>query len=308
MAPKIRVAQELSVPRITVNAMPSTPHEVVIDMFTERPDLVAPLLSALGCELPDYETVEPRSERAAVVAPTEYYADAVLALRRGGETVLAVVLEVQLRRDPDKPWSWPVYTASLRARMKCPVLLLVICPDSRTAKWAAQPLDFGYGNPPTTLTPLVLDPSAVPVVTDPDVATELPELAVLSAVAHPQHPENTQIWRAVAAGLRTLGADPALRYHDFILTMLPRAVRPAWEAFMSTGLRDYNFTSDFARKYIAEGEALGESKSILTVLDARGIDVPDRVRDAITSCDDLDQLQKWLRRALEINQADELLD
>jgi len=299
--------------------MPSTLHEVVIDMFTERPDLVAPLLSALGCELPDYETVEPRSERAAVVAPTEYYADAVLAFQRGGETALAVVLEIQLRRDPGKLWSWPVYTASLRARMKCPVLLLVVCPYPETAKWAAQPLEFGYGHPPTILTPLVLDPSSVPVVTDPELATELPELAVLSAAAHPQHPDHTQIWSALAAGLRTLGSDPALRYHDFVLTMLPRAIRPVWEAFMSTGLRDYNFTSDFARRYIAEGreegleegrvegEALGDAKSILTVLDARGIDVSDQVRHTVTSCKDLDQLHKWLRRALEINQADELL-
>ncbi|WP_280398833.1 hypothetical protein [Nocardia carnea] len=223
-----------------------------------------------------------------------------------------MVVEIQLRRDPDKLWSWPVYTASLRARMRCPVLLLTVCPDPRTAKWAAQPLEFGYGNPSTTLAPLVLDPSAVPVVTDPEVATELPELAVLSAVAHPQHPDHAQIWRALAVGLRTLGDDPALRYHDFILTMLPRAVRPAWEAIMSTGLRDYNFTSDFARRYVAEGRAegraQGEAESILTVLDARGIDVTDRVRKTVTSCEDLDQLQKWLRRALEINHAEELLD
>lgn len=301
----------MSVPVTTLRLMPSTPHEVVIDMFTERPGLVAPLLSALGCELPDYDTVKTRSERAAVVAPTEYYADAVVAFEHGSATVLAVVVEIQLRRDPDKLWSWPVYTASLRARMKCPVLLLIVCPDNGTAKWAGQPLTFGYGSPSTTLRPLVLSPSSVPVITDPDVATELPELAVLSAVAHPQHPDHTQIWRALAAGFRTLGEDPALRYHDFILTMLPRAVRPAWEAFMSTGLRDYNFTSDFARKYIAEGEAKGEAKgeanSILTVLDARGIAVSDQVRDAITSCDDLDQLQKWLRRALEVVAAEELL-
>ncbi|NKY55566.1 hypothetical protein [Nocardia flavorosea] len=287
--------------------MPSTPHEVVIDMFTERPRLVASLLSGLGYELPDYETVEPHSERAAVVAPTEYYADAVLAFRRGGAVVLAVVVEIQLRPDSDKPWSWPVYTTSLRARLKCPVLLMVVCPNRRTAKWAAKPLVIGFGNPPTTVTPLVLDPSAVPVVTDPELATELPELAVLSAVAHPHHRDHAQIWVALATGLRTLGADPALRYHDFVLTMLPRAVRPDWEAFMSTGLRNYNFTSDFARKYIAEGEAKGEANSILTVLDARGITVSDQVRETITSCDDLDQLQKWLRRSLEVVEAEELL-
>lgn len=81
---------------------------------------------------------------------------------------------------------------------------------------------------------------------------------------------------------------------------------------MSTGLHDYNFTSDFARKYLAEGEAKGEAKgearSILTVLDARGIEVPDEVRDTVMSCEDLDQLQKWLRRSLEVNQAHELVD
>lgn len=81
---------------------------------------------------------------------------------------------------------------------------------------------------------------------------------------------------------------------------------------MSTGLSDDNFTSDFARRYVAEGraqgEALGEAKSILTVLDARGIDVPDKIRDTVLSCEDLGRLQKWLRRALDINQADELLD
>ncbi|WP_228812631.1 hypothetical protein [Nocardia flavorosea] len=95
----------------------------------------------------------------------------------------------------------------------------------------------------------------------------------------------------------------------------PTTVHPA-PSQNGSEMRDYNFTSDFARKYLAEGraqfrakgEAEGRAISILTVLDARGIEVPDQVRATITSCDDLDQLQKWLRRALEINRADELLD
>ncbi len=60
-------------------------------------------------------------------------------------------------------------------------------------------------------------------------------------------------------------------------------------------------------KYFAEGEAKGEAKSILTVLDARGIAVSDQVRETILSCRDLDQLEKWLRRALEVSRAEELL-
>ncbi|MEV5647743.1 hypothetical protein AB0L57_05755 [Nocardia sp. NPDC052254] len=295
--------------------MPSAPHEVVIDMFSEQPALVAALLTALGCSLPEYESVESQSEKATVLAPTEYYADAVLAFHQDDTPVLGVVVEVQLRRDPDKVWSWPVYIASLRARMKCPVLLLIICPDRRTARWAAQPLELGFGNPPTALCPLVLDPDAVPVVVDPEQAVELPELAVLSAVAHPTHPQHENIWKALVAALGAIGSDPAMRYYDLVLTMLPAAVRPEWEAFMSADLRNYEFRSDFARRYIAEGrqqgraegEARGEAKFVLRVLETRGVPVSDRVREAIVECTDHEQLDKWLRLALEVSRAEDLL-
>ncbi|MEU6561739.1 hypothetical protein [Nocardia nova] len=85
---------------------------------------------------------------------------------------------------------------------------------------------------------------------------------------------------------------------------------------MSSGLRDYEFRSDFARHYIAEGkaegkaegEALGEANSVLTVLEARGVAVSDRVREVVMGCTDHKQLGKWLRRALEVNRAEDLLD
>lgn len=80
---------------------------------------------------------------------------------------------------------------------------------------------------------------------------------------------------------------------------------------MAAGLQGYEYRSEFARKYFAEGEARGEArgeaKSVLTVLDARGVAVPTEIRDRILSCDDLDQLQKWLRLALEVNRATDLL-
>ncbi|WP_280217740.1 hypothetical protein [Nocardia neocaledoniensis] len=80
---------------------------------------------------------------------------------------------------------------------------------------------------------------------------------------------------------------------------------------MAAGLQGCEYRSEFARKYFAEGEARGEArgeaKSVLTVLDARGVAVPTEIRDRILSCDDLDQLQKWLRMALEVNRATDLL-
>src|SRR5258708_24110841 len=40
--------------------------------------------------------------------------------------VLGIVLEMQFSTDEDKRYAWPVYAANLRARIRCPVCLLVI--------------------------------------------------------------------------------------------------------------------------------------------------------------------------------------
>lgn len=124
----------MPVPSATFWHMPSAPHEVVIDLFQQQPALVAPLLTELGCPLTEYESITTVPGDATVLAPTAYHADAVVAFHRGGERILAVVVEVQLRPDPDKRWSWPVYVTSLRARLHRPTLLLVVCPDARTAR------------------------------------------------------------------------------------------------------------------------------------------------------------------------------
>ncbi len=102
--------------------------------------------------------------------------------------MLTVVVEVQLSRDPDKRRSWPVYVATLRARLRCPTELLVVCPDRAVAGYCAAPITLGLGRP--ALIPMVLGPELVPVVTD----GELPvELVVLSAIAHGGDPERRGI-------------------------------------------------------------------------------------------------------------------
>jgi hypothetical protein len=49
----------------------------------------------------------------------------------------AAVVEVQLRPDPRKRFSWPLYQAVLRARLKCPVEIVVLTLDEATALWCA---------------------------------------------------------------------------------------------------------------------------------------------------------------------------
>jgi len=57
----------------------------------------------------------------------------------------------------------------------------------------------------------------------------------------------------------------------------------------------------------ARGEAMGRSKAILQVLDARGIAVSPSQREEILRCDDLDRLDGWTRRAALASSAAEVL-
>ncbi|HLL68131.1 MAG TPA: hypothetical protein VK453_20800 [Micromonosporaceae bacterium] len=72
------------------------------------------------------------------------------------------------------------------------------------------------------------------------------------------------------------------------------------------------YQSEFARRYYdrgqAEGQATGEAKAVLAVLEARGVEVPDAARERIASCIDLDQLDAWVRRAATANDINDLFD
>jgi hypothetical protein len=292
-----------------VTHMPSHLHEALIELFRHRPQLAAELLvDPLGVSVPAHQQVRVHSGELTDLSPTEYRADAVVTLTDADTPVLAVVVEAQLGRDPDKRRSWPVYLATLHARLRCPAVLLVVCTDAGTATWCATPIPVGH--PGFVLRPLVLGPEQLPVVTDVTDAGRSPELAVLSAIAHGMHPARDKVLHALLGALDTMDLEPAALYADVVLAALPAAARHYLEALMTTGT--YEYQSDFARRYFrqgkAEGEAEGEAKALLAFLSARGIEVPDDARARITECTDLDQLDTWIRRAATAGSVDELFD
>ncbi|MEV6253638.1 MULTISPECIES: hypothetical protein [unclassified Nocardia] len=67
----------------------------------------------------------------------------------------------------------------------------------------------------------------------------------------------------------------------------------------------YEYQSDFARKYVAQGRDEGRTegrteeavRALLLVLEARGIVVGQKTRAEITGCTDLDRLESWTRKA-----------
>lgn len=291
--------------------MPSHLHEALIELFRQRPSLAVELLAdPLGIPVPVHEEVRLDSTELTDVNPTEYRADAVVTLSGAGRPVLAVIVEAQLGTDRGKRRSWPVYVATLHARLRCPVVLLVVCPDPAIARWSGKPIALGH--PGFVLTPLVVGPDRVPVVTDPDRASETPELAVLSAMAHGTHPDRDQILHALLSGLATVDHDHANLYTDVVLAALPQAARRHLEDLMAIGT--YEYQSDFARRYYgqgrAEGEASGraegEATALLAFLAAREIEVPGDAHDRIIGCTDLAQLETWIRRAATASSIEDL--
>jgi hypothetical protein len=292
-------------------AMPSLLHEGLLGLFRNRPILAAELLrDALHAPLPVFDHARVGDANLTELVPTEYRADLVLLLEAGARDAPlgAIVVEVQLGADADKIWSWPVYLASLRARLRCGVALMVITTDEAVAQWAARPIETGH--PGFALTPLVLGPMSVPVVRDEDAATQDPELAVLSVMVHGRGRVAVDVAMAAVAAARRLDDDRATLYVDLVFASIHEAARAILEGLMAS--KNYEYQSDFAKRYFAQGqergEALGEARALLGVLEARRIDVSEEVRQRILSCTNLAMLDAWLARALRATIISEVMD
>jgi hypothetical protein len=222
--------------------------------------------------------------------------------------------EVQLSPDERKQYVWPAYVAGLRARLKCPVSLLVITADDACARWAAKPIDMGAGS---CLVPWVLGPSGVPEITDEAVARADPELAVLSAMAHGKDADPAKSVRiALAAQLASvdLDGDRSTLYCDLILHSLSEAAR---RAFQNMRAFKYEYQSDFARHYFGQGVEKGREKGlekgmaqgraelVLRLLTSRFGVLGDEVKARISAAkvDELDAIAERLLTAQTLQEA-----
>ena len=211
--------------------MPSHLHEVLVSSLRDHPDAAATVIErALGLSLGDQVQVRASSETLAEVDPAEYRADAVFELVLGSAEwpSRAFIVEVQLRPDPVKRLSWPVYQAGVRRRLGCPVLLVVVAPTASTARWCAEPIDVdGLGG--SVVQPLVIGPSNMPVVTAAAEAAQTPELAVLSVIAHGKGGNGAAIGRAALAAFAHLDDARAKLYVDLVFLHLSETARVALE-------------------------------------------------------------------------------
>ena len=311
--------------------MPSLAHEAFLLLFRNNPDLAPELLrDALGVEIPSYAKARIDSAELTEIVPTEYRADLVVLLVDDAP-VLGIVVEAQLelRRDDRKRYTWPVYVAGLRARLECPVCLLIVAVDEATAERAREPIDLGPG---MRMTPLVLGPASVPVVVDIEAAKRDPELAVLSAMAHGKGEPALaiELGRAALAACQPLDEERRVLHLDLVSGSLGAIARAALEGLMD--IKSYEFQSPtfknlFAEREaqavakghaeglaeghavrVAEGVAAGEARSILKILAARGLGLTAEQEQRVVACADVATLDRWLERAVHVTTATALFE
>ena len=215
-----------------------------MDLFRNRGELAPALLRICAGIAIEHDRAELGSIDLSQVVSTEYRADSVVVLRDLEQRVVGgVIVEIQLRVDRDKERTWPVYVAALRASLGCPVTLLVLTPHDDVGRWARTPIALGH--PGFCLVPVVMTFGDLPRITDPATASRLPELAVLSALGHPE----TEVAAAAIAAISPLPEDRARLYLDIILAALSPSARRALEAHM----QGYIYQSEFARRYYSQG-------------------------------------------------------
>ncbi|MBF6480038.1 hypothetical protein, partial [Nocardia cyriacigeorgica] len=196
--------------------MPSYLHEGLLDLFRADANLVATLLAdEFGLEVPINSGIHAEPCDFTDVGPKEYRGDLALALCDDrNKPFLGVCVEVQLSRKADRRWKWPVYLTTLRSRLRCAAVLLVVTPVPSVARWAAEPIELDPAG--SVIRPLVLGPERIPIVTDSDDAQRCPERATLSAIAHGSGPHMDEVLNAFLSGLMKTDDERAKMYHDLV--------------------------------------------------------------------------------------------
>src|SRR6201986_4654046 len=158
-------SNELCITSCSISVMPSSWHDSVTTIFTENPELALEIAASLkGAQVPRGVPVRVAAPNFNDRPSTDFQADAVIVAGDARDPVRAVIVEAQKRTLKDKPPQWARYAAQLWTFLRCPVDVLVICPDAKSAFWYARPVVTTL--PGYTHLPIVLPPSAVPAITD----------------------------------------------------------------------------------------------------------------------------------------------
>lgn len=279
-----------------MSVMPSPPHDTLVKLFSYRPQLAVEIMrDFLGVNLPDTPLVRVEKSTFNTRPSDDIEADLVVVLGPPRPPAHAIIVEIQQDKSKE-PRQFARYAAALWLMLGCDVSVLVICPSRIVADYYAQPVESGLTG--YRLRPWVLGPDSIPAIIDPHEAAAHPELAAMSVMVHGH---NRKVVEAFATALADVTDEHAPDYFEYAYSMSAPEIRRLMEEIMKSASTEWPVYSPFAREHFGRGKAEGQAeeagRSVLLVLAARGFNVPDDIRDRITTCADLAQLETWLARA-----------
>ncbi|MEU9092501.1 hypothetical protein [Streptomyces sp. NPDC048428] len=291
--------------------MVSSPHEAMHRIFQEYPGLFSRVSEILGVNIPPPTSATALPTDLTENSPVERRVDTLLRIETENDGPFLLAIEAQGKKDPRKTTSWPYYVSYLHNKYSAlPVLLLVICQDLATARWAARPITIGLRQWQTlTLSPLVAGPHNMPVITNVAEARKDLALATLAAITHADNPDVGAILKTLSAALR----DTPENITDPIVELTAQGLgnRPAAQQWRNLVAVDTSFYKSFMSEEIrdegrAQGRAEGHADSLLLLLDVRGIALTDETREQISTCQDPQLLRHWLQRAATATTTEEV--
>ena len=296
--------------------MPGIWHDSGTELFKDDPDFAGRLVRLAGAELlPGIQLMPAPTNQPDRMLSNDVDPDTVLVAGSVKRPERVIIIELQQTYDPAKPRHWSRYAVSQWLRYRCPIELLVICPDDSTAGRYAGPIPTsldGY-----TLRPTILRSAHVPFLASSEQAIADPAMGVMSLA---YHGADVAVVDVFAAGILSLSPGEAKKYYVYGLRMSPEIVRNALEYLMAT---KYNEPfSKLGLRYQGQGReegleagleagreqglAAGERGTVLMVLEACGLQISDGQRARIDACDDLATLKEWAKAALTAATADDL--
>ena len=294
--------------------MVKSPHEALHRIFQKDATLFARAFErTLGVEFPRLRTVSVVDGDLTEIMPIERRVDTPLLVETEDGAYHVVIIESQTQPEETRRRSWPYYISYLNNKFECPVTLLVVTADEKTAAWAREPIHVGLPRSPSLVVfPLVLGPDNVPVVLDPAVAGQDVMMTVLSVLTHRKQPHVDDILKTLAVALGKVEIDTAAFLAAFTEVGLgDSTAAQIWRALMTTTAYPH-LMPPLRRRWREEGREEGRLEeavaAVLSVLAARGIAFSADVEDRIRAHSDIAAVEVLLTRAVTVARAEDLFD
>ena len=105
--------------------------------------------------LPDHDEISLGTGKLTAIGSQQ--PDFTLVLLKEDRAVFGIIIETLRWVDETKRYAWPAFAATVRARLRCPVCVLVFPNDDRLTEWAKEPIELGGDN---QFVPYVLERTA----------------------------------------------------------------------------------------------------------------------------------------------------